>query len=678
VGCALQKIFQGRRSKARQISFIEDFFPILLILILYIGIIFSISSLSIIWFALSLLIILINILLYFNKKRGRDSLYLLLSIMLFFQVITQFYSLEFIKYFYFPYFVLISYFFNKAIVNILLFIFPFICIRNLFINDKITQESFFIISILLTGLTSSYLIDRLKIIKFSKTKNIFTYPNHIIENDLLNTISSEKRTTFDDEIFTYYFKNIFKPNEEIKDLLLLAKNSIFADSVHLFINYEGKLQLRCTTDETEKIIISDKGFIHKSMEENKSYILSDIKEKNINIGFYKKTDFQSVIIIPICFTNFPFGIIVAESARYHAFSGADRDILLKHANQIFKILQRERIYQLMYRSFAQLKILHDESSNLTSTLDTNNIIKNLISGLEKIIQSKVIFLKNIGTEFILFDNNNNTENHADSKTINIKNTIIDMIIKEKKPYYISDIKNLRTPILPIKINNIKSAYIIPMFYERYLLGLLIALSENINAFDIQQRSFLELFANQATTSLINSKFYSEIQQLAITDGLTGLYNHRHFQEQLSHEFKRYERFKEPFSILLIDIDYFKKINDKYGHQAGDMILKDIAKIIKKTVRNIDISARYGGEEFVVILTSTSQKEACRIAERIRKNIQKYSFTFNNESIKVTVSIGVSTYPEIAKTKDELFTTADKALYKAKENGRNLVILWKNE
>jgi diguanylate cyclase (GGDEF)-like protein len=160
------------------------------------------------------------------------------------------------------------------------------------------------------------------------------------------------------------------------------------------------------------------------------------------------------------------------------------------------------------------------------------------------------------------------------------------------------------------------------------------------------------------------------------DGLTGLYNHRYFQESLSGELLRSQRFDYPVSLLMIDVDHFKDYNDKYSHPKGDIVLKDISRILKESLRAYDIPARYGGEEMAVILPYTTQEQAMPVAERIRKNVAKYGFpgTGENEKVKVTISTGVSTFPLNAKTKSDLINRADQALYLAKSEGRNRVCL----
>ncbi len=167
--------------------------------------------------------------------------------------------------------------------------------------------------------------------------------------------------------------------------------------------------------------------------------------------------------------------------------------------------------------------------------------------------------------------------------------------------------------------------------------------------------------------------YSQTRYMSVTDALTGIFNRRHFETTLDREFLRAKRYSSDLSLAIFDIDYFKKINDTYGHLCGDYVLKEIAYIALETFRKTDIIFRYGGEEFVVILTETPIDKAIIPLERFRKAIESYPFFYDNKGFKVTVSIGVETLnPEIYVSSD-LFSNADKALYKAKQDGRNRIV-----
>jgi diguanylate cyclase (GGDEF)-like protein len=178
--------------------------------------------------------------------------------------------------------------------------------------------------------------------------------------------------------------------------------------------------------------------------------------------------------------------------------------------------------------------------------------------------------------------------------------------------------------------------------------------------------------------LLNEK----LNLLSITDGLTEIYNHRHFQDRLSEEIERLNRQKEKdgvLSLLLLDIDDFKRFNDSYGHQCGDMVLKQIAGLLKGSIRNIDILARYGGEEFAVILPNSNTEQAVIAAERICQTIRSTPFSYGAAiNAKVTVSIGVGTITSNQPDKSELVRKADSAMYAAKAKWKDRVEVWEED
>jgi len=170
-----------------------------------------------------------------------------------------------------------------------------------------------------------------------------------------------------------------------------------------------------------------------------------------------------------------------------------------------------------------------------------------------------------------------------------------------------------------------------------------------------------------------SRDFEHTYKLATTDGLTELYNHRYFQEQMILHIETSKRYNSNLSLILIDIDFFKKFNDKFGHQSGDAVLKQVAQTLKKNVRSTDIVCRYGGEEMSVILSNTKKEEAILTAQKLCDAVAGRIFDLaNNQKEHVTISLGVSTYPQNGSTPQELIEYADKGLYKAKENGRNQV------
>jgi len=165
----------------------------------------------------------------------------------------------------------------------------------------------------------------------------------------------------------------------------------------------------------------------------------------------------------------------------------------------------------------------------------------------------------------------------------------------------------------------------------------------------------------------------QLRELANRDGLTGLYNHRYFHEQLSKDFLRARRYHESLSCILLDIDYFKKFNDTYGHQTGDIVLSTLGQVIRDSIRDSDFAARYGGEEFALVLYHADRPTAVNVAERLRQMVEHCEVRDKDHVLHVTISLGVATFPhEQISNPRQIVECADKALYKAKENGRNQV------
>jgi diguanylate cyclase (GGDEF)-like protein len=188
----------------------------------------------------------------------------------------------------------------------------------------------------------------------------------------------------------------------------------------------------------------------------------------------------------------------------------------------------------------------------------------------------------------------------------------------------------------------------------------------------EEKRLFSTFVTYSVQAIENTMLYKSTEYLSITDGLTGLYNHRHFQEQLEVEVKRGQRYDLNLSLIMIDLDHFKEFNDSYGHLEGDSLLRKIAQILKSSLRETDFVARYGGEEFAVILPETNKEGASIAAERVRRAISEQ--IFGEVGAKMTISLGVASYPDDACLRADLIRKADEALYRAKREGRNRTCL----
>jgi|SRR6266567_3480015 len=227
------------------------------------------------------------------------------------------------------------------------------------------------------------------------------------------------------------------------------------------------------------------------------------------------------------------------------------------------------------------------------------------------------------------------------------------------------------------LGNLRSAavLVIPLFVQNRVMGSLQFHTDDPRAFSAEDAQLLWILALSAE-SLITRDFGNEaLLHLAFTDYLTGMKTRGYFEQQLDLEIKRSERRQAPVGLLMIDIDFFKKLNDGYGHHVGDQLLRDISTILMKDMREIDTVARYGGEEFVIILPETNEAAALQVAQRLRRSVAKAKFFAGSPDHveHLSISVGVSVLGQDAQFKTDLIETADAALYEAKARGRNQVV-----
>lgn len=221
-----------------------------------------------------------------------------------------------------------------------------------------------------------------------------------------------------------------------------------------------------------------------------------------------------------------------------------------------------------------------------------------------------------------------------------------------------------------QIRGLQSLKIFPLVAGDRILGTLVTGSRKKAAFDSDELRMLEVIAIQAAQAVLRAQLFEAMEKMATTDGLTGLVNHRTFQGRFDEHLATARRYSRKLSFVLTDIDHFKSVNDTYGHPMGDQVLKGVARILKEQARDTDIVARYGGEEFAIVMPETDAKGAHAIAERIRERILKEVFQTEQGPLKVTLSLGVATFPDVGADKQVLIDLADQCLYFAKRHGRN--------
>ncbi|MBI3251730.1 MAG: sensor domain-containing diguanylate cyclase [Candidatus Omnitrophica bacterium] len=225
---------------------------------------------------------------------------------------------------------------------------------------------------------------------------------------------------------------------------------------------------------------------------------------------------------------------------------------------------------------------------------------------------------------------------------------------------------------PAEADRLRSVCASPLVTENKVLGVIRAGAYAPHAFTSDDLRFLDILSGLGAVTLRNLLLLEKMEELAIRDGLTGLFLNRYFQERLAGEIQRAHHSGSVFSLLLLDIDFFKNYNDEYGHSAGDLVLKSVAGLVAKCLEHGDLAARYGGEEFVVLLPGRSKSQALEAAETIRREVEQNRFFLRRVEGRVTVSVGAAAFPGDGRTPEELMETVDKRLYEAKHAGRNRV------
>lgn len=428
------------------------------------------------------------------------------------------------------------------------------------------------------------------------------------------------------------------------------------------------------------------------------FLVTDEEEKNIYAQFFERNklnDLNSMLWVPFVYEGEVIAILtLGKKNQTEIYSTNDISFIKKATGQISSTLWKHK----------QLEARENQTLALQKTLHNISILYNIgqamnfIDDLKKLL--KIILGKAIQTigaqkgSLMLFDSSTAelvvkvvfgipdkeveekiNEGLIECTRIKAGEGIAGNVFQSKKAI----ITNLGSDDPRFKYateSKVSSILCLPLIVKEEVIGV-INITNKLEGkfFNQDDLDFMRALANQAAIAINNAQLY----ELATTDGLTKLYIYRHFHYLLDNEIRRANRYRHQMSLLMMDIDNFKNINDTYGHQIGDEILRETAMVIHRTVRKIDMPCRYGGEEFAIILPETAKEKARIIAERLRQIISEIVVTTKDGlEVKATVSIGISSYPDDSNTQEGIISNADKALYFAKRNGKNCLAEYSEE
>jgi diguanylate cyclase (GGDEF)-like protein/putative nucleotidyltransferase with HDIG domain len=382
------------------------------------------------------------------------------------------------------------------------------------------------------------------------------------------------------------------------------------------------------------------------------------------------------IFVPLMNRGELVAVLAVSERRDNKLYAVEEIYLLESiASQVAASMEKEYFHEQLQEQDKEITLINRLTTIMTSSVSIQGIFEGFAQELKKVVDVDWATIALIdGEEFYfsaLFSSIGSPWQREER--IPLKGTPTEWVCRERKSLYETDLARYHrfwTGERHLQ-QGIRSIVYLPLSIKDQGIGSLIFGSRKPNAYSPKQIKLLEQLALQIATPVENARLYAQAEQRSRIDELTGLFNRRHFEERIKEEIGRHSRYGDVFSVFLLDLDNFKTYNDIYGHPAGDILLNQIGKIIKGSVRSADQAFRYGGDEFAVILPQTAINDAYVVAERVREQITR---GMEAREIGVTCSIGLASYPSDGVISGELVTVADTALYYAKRTGGNRVYL----
>ena len=450
--------------------------------------------------------------------------------------------------------------------------------------------------------------------------------------------------------------------------------------------FKTKDEFRPTFNEHIKLNGAGIGVVSKAISSKSGFTSGNLTKYDKVVDYFQgKYIANSIIVTPILEENTKgcVGFIVVDHPNINKFSDEDTNAMNKFAAIASKLLSQVKQKNELQKNATKNILVYEIASVLNQQLHVAEVLKVVLGNFKKVFDCD---------RLLFCDYNPNIAKARVMKVIGAEAGIKEehiFEIDDPKSFYGSIFRNSKEMIWN-KFNEsthrfanssedigfVGSAIAAPIFDENNsCVGVVGIESRFQNAFEENDLVVLKTLTLAAAAALAKAKVYTKMEKQATTDGLTGIPNHRTFQDYLDKEISKSERKQRKVSLLILDIDHFKHFNDTYGHPVGDKVLKIVATTIRKLIRTTDLVARYGGEEFVVVLDEANIEDARMSAERIRAGIEAIEVPHEDKILKVCVSVGCAIFPLDGSIKAELIENADKALYHSKENGRNRVTMY---
>jgi diguanylate cyclase (GGDEF)-like protein len=386
---------------------------------------------------------------------------------------------------------------------------------------------------------------------------------------------------------------------------------------------------------------------------------------------------RSLLAVPLQVNGSKLGALLVGFNLPYRFVPSEIVLMQQAAGQIALILARNNALQDAQKRAEESERLRQASAALTTTLDVQQVANLIIEHMGTLVayDMAAVFITLPDELKPVACRNGLASNELLDIALPIDDPLYADIAREKLPVFLKDAKKDPRFANWSAIYDVRSAVGLPMLAGNQVVGIICLGRGDVKEFSSAELLAAQVFANQAGVAMQNAVLHAYQQQLAITDPLTGLYNRRGFFELARHELERSRRFNRPLSMMLLDIDHFKNVNDQYGHPAGDDVLRELARRFHGVMRESDLVCRYGGEEFCFLLPESDTTGLLGAAERLLTDIRSQPFHSEDLQIHITVSIGITSLKAQQSTLEDLIEQADQALYRAKQAGRDRVESW---
>ncbi len=393
-------------------------------------------------------------------------------------------------------------------------------------------------------------------------------------------------------------------------------------------------------------------------------------------------DVRALLAVPIldATSGLVRGVLVADRAENQPFSEQDEQVLTTIAQEVLRAIEVERVMSYIRRSRDEKDRFFRAIEELNRAGSPEQVFLAVLESARQVAAIDFCAVTLVSEEegqrwhrIVRMSGVTSAGRALEGKRFCDNNGLVANVVRYGAPLPGRDVGAMDRQIIfddDTQIRGLQSLKIFPLVAGDRILGTVVAGARKKVAFDSDELRMLEVIAIQAAQAVLRAQLFEQMERMATTDGLTGLVNHRTFQGRFDEILASSKRYNRKMSVILTDVDHFKSVNDTYGHPTGDQVLKGVARILRECARDTDIVARYGGEEFALIMPEADTKNAHVVAERIRERVMKEVFQTEQGPLKITLSLGVATYPDVGAEKQALIDLADQCLYFAKRHGRN--------